>query len=192
MLLGWCARRWECRCSPSLAVNVFGPSRSTLDLLVPLGCTRVVGLGRRSPRTAPRDGAVTTDIAATLQSFFTERLTTQRQASEHTIASCRDSCRLLLEFMQRRTGTLPSRLQWRAASMPTWCRRSSITSKPTATTAHAPATPPHRDKIAVRLRLAAPPRARRLDQTEATALLAAPDRTWTGQRDYTLTSDPVP
>ena len=42
-------------------------------------------------------------IAATLQSFFTERLTTQRQVSEHTIASYRDTCRLLLEFMQRPT-----------------------------------------------------------------------------------------
>ena len=51
-------------------------------------------------------------VAPTLQLFFTDRLTTQRQASEHTIASYRDTCRLLLEFMHRRTGRSPSRLDW--------------------------------------------------------------------------------
>ena len=33
-----------------------------------------------------------------LQTFFTERLTHQRQASAHTIASYRDSFRLLFSF----------------------------------------------------------------------------------------------
>jgi site-specific recombinase XerD len=51
-------------------------------------------------------------IAATLQSFFTERLAEQRQASPHTIAAYRDTLRLLLVFLQRRTGKLPSRLDW--------------------------------------------------------------------------------
>ena len=35
-----------------------------------------------------------TAITATLQSFFTDRLTSQRQASAHTIASYRDTLRL--------------------------------------------------------------------------------------------------
>ena len=34
-----------------------------------------------------------TAITATLQSFFTDRLTSQRQASAHTIASYRDTVR---------------------------------------------------------------------------------------------------
>ena len=37
-----------------------------------------------------------TAIAATLQSFFTDRLTSQRQASAHTIASYRDTLRLFV------------------------------------------------------------------------------------------------
>ena len=51
-------------------------------------------------------------IAPTLQSFFTERLVKQRQASAHTIAAYRDTLRLLLEFMRRRTGKPPARLGW--------------------------------------------------------------------------------
>jgi site-specific recombinase XerD len=51
-------------------------------------------------------------IGGTLQSFFTNRLTMQRQASAHTIASYRDTCHLFLRFMQRRTGKPPSRLDW--------------------------------------------------------------------------------
>jgi site-specific recombinase XerD len=53
-----------------------------------------------------------TTITATLQSFFTDRLLQQRQASVHTIASYRDTIRLLLCFLQSRTGKLPSRLDW--------------------------------------------------------------------------------
>ena len=53
-----------------------------------------------------------TAITATLQSFFTDRLTSQRQASAHTIASYRDTLRLFLQFMHRRTGKSPSRLDW--------------------------------------------------------------------------------
>jgi site-specific recombinase XerD len=49
-------------------------------------------------------------LAPTLQGFFTERLIGQRQASPHTIASYRDTFRLLLGFAQRRTGKSPSRL----------------------------------------------------------------------------------
>ena len=49
-------------------------------------------------------------LAPTLQGFFTERLIGQRQASPHTIASYRDTFRLLLGFAQRRTGKSPSAL----------------------------------------------------------------------------------
>jgi site-specific recombinase XerD len=51
-------------------------------------------------------------IAATLQAFFTDRLTKQRQASPRTVASYRDSLKLLLGFAQSRTGKAPTRLDW--------------------------------------------------------------------------------
>src|SRR6266568_208398 len=43
-------------------------------------------------------------LAATLQSFFTDRLVRQRQASPRTVAAYRDTFRLLLGFVQSRTG----------------------------------------------------------------------------------------
>jgi integrase/recombinase XerD len=51
-------------------------------------------------------------LAPTLQGFFTERLLEQLHASPHTIASYRDTFRLLLTYLQNRTGTPPSRLDF--------------------------------------------------------------------------------
>jgi site-specific recombinase XerD len=51
-------------------------------------------------------------IAPTLQAFFVDRLITQRQASPRTIAAYRDTLRLLLGFVHRQTGRLPSVLGW--------------------------------------------------------------------------------
>src|ERR671923_105066 len=51
-----------------------------------------------------------TDFPALLQSFFTTRLMTQRRASPHTIASYRDTFRLLLQFAQKRVRKAPSQL----------------------------------------------------------------------------------
>src|SRR5260370_7056776 len=45
-----------------------------------------------------------------LQSFFTTRLMTQRKVSPHTIASYRDTFRLLLQFAQKRLHKAPSQL----------------------------------------------------------------------------------
>ena len=149
----------------------------------------------------PGDGAVMSTIAATLQSFFTERLTTQRQVSEHTIASYRDTCRLLLEFMQRRTGTSPSRLQWSdldADAVSAFLDHLEADRHNGPRTRNARLTairslfvyaslrhPEHAASIAKVL--AIPPKrfdkaiVTYLDQTEANALLAAPDRSiWTG------------
>ena len=55
-----------------------------------------------------RDSA---SLPALLQSFFTTRLMTQRRASPHTIASYRDTFRLLLQFTQRRLRKAPSQLE---------------------------------------------------------------------------------
>ena len=49
-------------------------------------------------------------FAVLLERFFTQRLIAQRQASPHTIASYRDTFRLLLEFVQHRLRKPPSRL----------------------------------------------------------------------------------
>lgn len=53
-----------------------------------------------------------TSIAPTLQSFFTDRLVRQRQASPRTVAAYRDALRLLLGFVHQRTGTAPEKLDW--------------------------------------------------------------------------------
>src|ERR1700682_6284565 len=45
-----------------------------------------------------------------LESFFTQRLIQQRQASAHTIASCSDGVRLLLQVAQKRLRKAPSTL----------------------------------------------------------------------------------
>jgi site-specific recombinase XerC len=51
-----------------------------------------------------------TALAPILEAFFTERLLTQLRASPHTIASYRDTFRLLLGFTQRETGKAQSAL----------------------------------------------------------------------------------
>ena len=53
-----------------------------------------------------------TAVAPTLQAFFTDRLAQQRQASPQTIAAYRDTLRLLLAYVHRQTGLLPSQLDW--------------------------------------------------------------------------------
>ena len=53
---------------------------------------------------------MTPSFASLLQGFFTDRLMQQRQASPHTIASYRDSFRLLLQFAQKRIGVAPQKL----------------------------------------------------------------------------------
>lgn len=50
------------------------------------------------------------DLSALLQAFFVDRLLRQRQASSHTIASYRDTFRLLLRFAAEQLGKAPSTL----------------------------------------------------------------------------------
>ena len=78
-------------------------------------------------------------LAPLLQAFFTERLARQRDASPHTIASYRDSFRLLLTFLHEQTGKAPSKLQLEdldAAGSP----RSSHISRTSAQTVSGPGT----------------------------------------------------
>jgi site-specific recombinase XerC len=49
-------------------------------------------------------------LASSLQAWFTDRLVRERNASPHTIASYRDTIRLLLTYASGRLGVEPSRL----------------------------------------------------------------------------------
>ena len=50
-------------------------------------------------------------LAAHIQHFFSERLSTQQRASPNTIATYRDTFRLLLRYAESRTGRSPTELQ---------------------------------------------------------------------------------
>ena len=48
-----------------------------------------------------------TKLASLLQRYFTQRLMHQRQASPHTIASYRDTFKMLLQFANKRLHKAP-------------------------------------------------------------------------------------
>jgi site-specific recombinase XerD len=146
-------------------------------------------------------------LAPTLQLFFTERMANQRQASPATITSYRNTFRLLLRFMQERTGRTPSNLDWADLDAQTisafldhleTARHNSARSRNTRLAAlrslfryAALRHPEHADLI--QHVLAIPQK--RYDKTiiaflepaETNALLAAPDRLrWEGRRDHAL------
>jgi integrase/recombinase XerD len=148
-----------------------------------------------------------TAITGTVQAFFTERLIGQRQASPHTVAAYRDTLRLLLAFTAQHHATTPDRLDFTDVDAPTISAfldhletdRNNGTATRNARLAAIHSLfryaawrhPEHADDIA---RVLAIP-AKRHDQTivtflndaEADALLAAPDRcTRTGRRDHVL------
>jgi integrase/recombinase XerD len=145
------------------------------------------------------------DLPALLQSFFTIRLMTQRKVSPHTIASYRDTFRLLLQFAEKRIRKAPSQLgladldaslvdafltdlenQRRNGSRSRNLRLTAIRSFFRYAALEAPA-----QSGAIQRVLAIPnqrqPRALVgfLTRPEIEALLAAPDRTrWLGRRDH--------
>jgi integrase/recombinase XerD len=146
-------------------------------------------------------------LAPTLQAFFTDRLSRQRQASGHTIAAYRDALRLLLGYAETRTGLPPSRLDLADLDAPLIAgfldhleteRGNSVRTRNARLAAihslfrfAALAHPEHAGSIS-RV-LAIPPK--RFDQAlityltepEADALLAACDQaTRTGRRDHAL------
>jgi integrase/recombinase XerD len=51
------------------------------------------------------------DFPVLLESFFTKRLIAQRRVSAHTVASYRDTFRVLLQFAHKELGKLPSRIK---------------------------------------------------------------------------------
>jgi site-specific recombinase XerD len=146
-------------------------------------------------------------FSSLLESFFTDRLMRQRQASPHTISSYRDTFRLLLQFAQRRLRKQPSCLALDDIDAPMVTaflddlesrRKIGGRSRNLRLTAirsffHFAAyeEPGHASQIQRVLSIPAKPYSRRLiqflDRTEIDALLAAPDqRTWLGRRDHAL------
>ena len=149
-----------------------------------------------------------TALAPTLQAFFTERLARQKNASPHTVASYRDTLRLLLGFVAKQTGgTPPARMQIEDLDAPLIGafldhledqRANSVRSRNTRLAAiHSlfrfPALqhPEHAALIA-RVLAIPPKRCNRavvsfLNAEEIDALLAAPDTSrWIGRRDHAL------
>ena len=146
-------------------------------------------------------------LAPILQSFFTDRLQHQRQASERTITAYRDAIRLLLVYAATQTGKTPSTLDIVDLNAPLVGaflghlesdRGNSVRTRNTRLAAihslfrHAAHLRPD-DAAVIQRVLAIPPK--RFDRTlvsylteqEIAALLAAPDlSTWTGRRDHAL------
>jgi len=149
----------------------------------------------------------TTMLPALIQQFFTDRLSSQMEASPNTIASYRDTFRLLLRFASERVGTTPTKLKIEDLDVTLieeflvhleTRRRNSARSRNARLAAirsffrfvamHEPAYLLHCQKI---LAMPSKRHVRRtvefLDRAEMNALLAAPDRsTWAGRRDHAL------
>jgi integrase/recombinase XerD len=147
------------------------------------------------------------DLAPILQGFFRVKLIQHKDASPHTIASYRDTWRLLLHYAQQATGTPPEKMRLaqidydlitgflhhldteRGNSASTRNNRlAAIHSMFRYAALHAP------DDAEVIQRVLAIESARTGDTAipwltpeQTAAILAAPDRsTWTGRRDHTM------
>ncbi|MGH8720917.1 MAG: tyrosine-type recombinase/integrase [Burkholderiales bacterium] len=146
-------------------------------------------------------------IAPTLQAFFTDRLTRQLQASPRTIASYRDTLRLLLRFVQETTGKQPSSLEWGDLDETLIAaflehleaeRGNGARTRNLRLTAirslfrYAALRHPEHAAVIARVLSIPPKRFERrtitfLSAEEASALIDAPDRTrWEGRRDRAL------
>jgi site-specific recombinase XerD len=148
-----------------------------------------------------------TMVAPTLQAFFTDRLTRQLQASPRTIASYRDTLRLLLSFAHERTGKQPSKLDWDDLDETLICafldhlehgRANSIRTRNLRLTAirslfkYAALRHPEHAAVIARVLSIPPKRYEKRQVTfltaqEARALIEAPDRSrWEGRRDRSI------
>lgn len=148
-----------------------------------------------------------TQLAPSLQAFFTERLARQQCVSPNTIASYRDTFRLLLAFAQQQTGTRPARLELAQLDAPmigaflehleTERANSARTRNVRLAAIHsffnycALRHPEHASLIARVLAIPSKRAEKRivtfLTPEEVKALLESPDRTtWAGRRDHAL------
>jgi integrase/recombinase XerD len=148
-----------------------------------------------------------TGFPALLESFFTKRLIAQRRASPHTIASYRDTFRVLLQFTRRQLGKTPSQITLEDLNAPLigaflddleGGRKNSVRSRNLRITVirsffryAAMEAPQHSGLIQRVLAIPNKRQERRLvgflTRPEVDALLAAPNRTtWLGRRDHGL------
>jgi site-specific recombinase XerD len=146
-------------------------------------------------------------FAVLLERFFTQRLMHQRQASAHTIASYRDTFKMLLQFVQKRLHKTPSALALEDIDAPlvaAFLDDLEVARGVTARTRNLRLTalhsffryasyeaPAHSAQIARVLAIPAKKFTRGLvaflSRAEVDALLGAPDqRTWSGRRDHAL------
>lgn len=150
---------------------------------------------------------ISATLAALMQRFFIERLSTQMDASPNTIAGYRDTFRLLLRFASERLGKPPTRLDVEdldadlVADFLTYLettRGNGARSRNTRLAAirsffrfvamNEPALLLHCQRI---LAIPSKRHVQRtvsfLDTEEIAALIAAPDRsTWIGRRDHAI------
>lgn len=146
-------------------------------------------------------------LAPLVESFFTERLIGQRQASPHTVSAYRDAFCLLLRFTQRRTGRAPHQLTLEDLDAPLigdFLNHLEVERGVSVRTRNARLTAVHslfrfaayrypEHAALIQRVLAIPPKrtdkalVTYLTDEEMNALLAAPDRsTAIGRRDHTL------
>jgi integrase/recombinase XerD len=147
------------------------------------------------------------NLAPTLQAFFTDRLGRQRAASPHTRAAYRDTFRMLLSFCRDRTGKEPSELAFEdldAELVAAFLEHAEKERRNTVRTRNARlaaihsffqfAAFQHPEHAALIQRVLAVPHKRHeralvtfLQQKELEAILAAADQsTWVGRRDHAL------
>lgn len=148
-----------------------------------------------------------TSLSPILESFFTDRLLTQRQASPHTVAAYRDAFTLLLGYAFERTGKHPAQLDIADLDAPLIAaflqhletdRGNSVTTRNARLAAihslfrYAALRAPEHAALIARVLGVPSKRQHRplvyfLDREEIEALLAAPDQThWTGRRDHAV------
>ncbi len=149
----------------------------------------------------------TTALPVLLQSFFTDRLMKQRRVSPHTIASYRDTFRLLLQFAHKKLKKPPARLAFDDLNAPLICafldhiqsdRHNSARTRNLRLTAirsffqyaafQEPSCCAHIQRVlAIPAKRQSRPLIDFLTYPEIQALLSAPDKsTWAGRRDRTL------
>ena len=142
-----------------------------------------------------------------LERFFTQRLMQQRRASAHTIASYRDTFKMLLQFVQKHLRKAPSAMALddidaplvmafldemeRARGISARTRNLRLTAVHSFFRFAAFEAPTHSAQIQRVLAIPAKRFTRELvpflSRQEVDALLAAPDqRSWSGRRDHAL------
>jgi site-specific recombinase XerD len=151
--------------------------------------------------------AAMTLIAPTLQELFTRRLIGERMASPHTVASYRDTFKILFTYLAGTTGKAPSQLDFEdldAITISGFLTHLETDRGVTASTRntrlaalrclfkYASYNHPEHAELIARVLAIPSKRTKRplvtfLTTREIDALLAAPDRSrWTGRRDHAL------